>query len=178
MWTGAQLRDFTKNNLAPKFVQRAVGAGYMIAENSYWGEDLAVASLQDAASAPRVNVVAGHGYSRMTNPQPLPTAVSLGKKVWETEMATLGATNDPGIGDALVEAKRIHDWLTVANANAWNHWWLATDKVNTREGLIDLTMTSPPTYSINKRLYGMGNFARWVRPGWVRRRSSPARGRR
>jgi glucuronoarabinoxylan endo-1,4-beta-xylanase len=168
VWTGDQFRDFTKNNLAPKFTSRGVTAGYMLAENSYWGEDLAVSSLNDPAAAARVNVVAGHGYSRMTNPQPLALAQAKGKKVWQTEMSTLGATNDPGIGDALVEAKRIHDWLTVANANAWNHWWLATDKANTREALIDLTMTNPPTYSVNKRLWGMGNFARFVRPGWVR----------
>lgn len=168
-WSGDDLRDFTKNNVAPVFVANGITARYLIPENSYWNEDRALPSLADPASAARVDIVAGHGYAQATNPQPFVTAAGAGKPVWQTEMSTLGAPEDLTIADGIVEAQRVHAFLTQANANAFLHWWLATDKANTREALINLQISLlSKNYTVTKRLWALGNWARFVRPGWIR----------
>ncbi|MGW6413075.1 glycoside hydrolase [Streptomyces vinaceus] len=169
-WSADDLRDFTKNSIAPAFSSAGVTAKYMIPENSYWDEDRALSSLADPAAAARVDIVAGHGYAQATDPQPFIASAAAGKPVWQTEMATLGAADDLTIADAMTEAGRIHGFMTGASASAFNHWWLATSKTNTREALVSLTtgFLGVKEYTIAKRLYAMAQWSRFVRPGWVR----------
>jgi glucuronoarabinoxylan endo-1,4-beta-xylanase len=50
-----------------------------------------------------------------------------------------------------------------ANANAWHYWWLIDSPTNRdNEGL------SMPNGKPTKRLYMMGNFSKFIRPGYYR----------
>jgi hypothetical protein len=51
--------------------------------------------------------------------------------------------------------------MTVANANAWHYWWLISNNPD-NEGLTD-TNGIPAL-----RMYALGNFSRFVRPGFYR----------
>ena len=51
--------------------------------------------------------------------------------------------------------------MTVAQANAWHYWWLVSAN-NDNEGLTD-TSGNPA-----KRMYALGQFARFVRPNYYR----------
>jgi glucuronoarabinoxylan endo-1,4-beta-xylanase len=58
-------------------------------------------------------------------------------------------------------AKKVHEALTVANVAAWHYWWcriLGTDN----EALFG------PNDAPSKRLWALGNWSRFVRPGFVR----------
>jgi len=176
-WTGQQLRDFTRNNVAPIWKQLGVTSKYVIPESSYWGEDLAAASLDDPGLPPylpsardRVDIVAAHGYGRDSNPLPFPKANANGKTVWQSEYSRLGFTSDdPSIDNGILWAKRTHDFLTGPQVSLFNQWWLTTgvgDTENTQEGLI--AIKDDGSYTVNKRLWTMGNWSRFVRPGWKR----------
>jgi glucuronoarabinoxylan endo-1,4-beta-xylanase len=91
-----------------------------------------------------------------------------GKALWETEVATLGGAFDPGITNAMYWAQRIHLFLTIPEVNAWHYWWLITGNGD-NEGLMGHDSTGDlPT----KRMYVVGQFSRFVRPGFYRIRAT------
>jgi glucuronoarabinoxylan endo-1,4-beta-xylanase len=59
-------------------------------------------------------------------------------------------------------AKQMHSDLTVANLNAWHLWWVYNASGN--GGCLYDTSTNAWT----KRLWVLGNYARFVRPGYMR----------
>jgi glucuronoarabinoxylan endo-1,4-beta-xylanase len=173
-WTGANFHDFIKNNLGPTFASGGLGnVKLMLPEPSCWSRISTYAdpTMNDSAAANFVSIVGAHGYSWCgSSPDPYTNG---GKALWETEVSTTGAnTFDASIGDGLTWAKQIHDWMTNANANAWNYWQFIGSYNNDDEGLI---------YNdgrIRKALYTIGNFSKFVRPGYVRigATTSPAAG--
>jgi glucuronoarabinoxylan endo-1,4-beta-xylanase len=109
-----------------------------------------------------VSIFASHEYGLgPTKPEPAITAA--GKEYWETEVDT-GSTGDDPTGDnmpsALKLAGTIHDDLTKANLNAFHYWWLYAGGSS---GLFDTN-----TKVWTKRFWIMGNFSRFVRPGYMR----------
>jgi hypothetical protein len=83
-----------------------------------------------------------------------------GKALWETEVSSFDTFNG-SITNAMYWATRIHLFLTVAQANAWHFWWLISANPD-NEGLTD-TSGNPA-----KRMYVLGQFSRFVRPGFYR----------
>jgi glucuronoarabinoxylan endo-1,4-beta-xylanase len=162
-WTGAQFRDFIKNNLITTFQTDGVTAKVMIGERDSWDEAIDAESLADATAAARVDIVGGHHYSGTI--APFNNAVSHGKSVWETEVSYFSG-NDSSITDGVRWARETHNFMTTASANAFLYWWLVAEKTD-GEGLVNIN-TSNNTYTLNKRLYTLGNYARFVRPGYVR----------
>ena len=65
------------------------------------------------------------------------------------------------IGNGIKVAKWIHDALVNGSASAWHYWWLIGLN-DSNEGLLSLNRV--PT----KRLYTLGNFSKFIRPGFVR----------
>ncbi len=91
--------------------------------------------------------------------------LELKKKIWQTEVANLGR-NDPGIRDALYWAKVLHTHVAENHANAWLYWW-AISQYGGGGSLIHLDMDKK-TYTVDKRLYTIGNYSRFVKPGYFR----------
>lgn len=118
----------------------------------------------DSAAWDAVDIFASHEYGCGT----LPTQTSIaaaGKEYWETEVDTGRANGDStgdGIASALLMATTIHNDLTKANLNAWHHWWVYNASGN--GGCLYDTTTNVWT----KRLWVLGNFSRFVRPGFKR----------
>jgi glucuronoarabinoxylan endo-1,4-beta-xylanase len=165
-WTGAQFHDFIKNNLLPTFQTDGVDVKVMIPEKAEWDETLANESLADDVTAARVDIVGGHDY-HVTLPNtitPFTNALSHGKPVWETEVSELTKANDPSITDGLKWATQVHNFM-VADTSAFLHWWLIEGDRSDSEALVQLSGSS---YTLNKRLYTLGNYARFIRPGFVR----------
>ena len=102
-----------------------------------------------------VGILASHDYDYAVSP-----VNTSGKPLWETEVSTFDPF-DGSISNGLYWASQIHSYMTVAQANAWNFWWLipyATDN----ESLVD-TNGIPA-----KRMYVLGQYSRFVRPGYYR----------
>jgi glucuronoarabinoxylan endo-1,4-beta-xylanase len=161
-WTGQQFHDFIKNALIPTFRQNGVTAKVMLPEFSGWQDTLAAETLADPITAQFIQVIATHDYWETITP--FTDAIAQGKAVWETEVSNLGA-NDASIYDGLHWAMQVHNALTIGGVNAWHYWWLInTDPSG--QALINLVPSgSQTTIQVNKRLWTIGNFSRFVRPG-------------
>jgi O-glycosyl hydrolase len=159
IWTGQQFHDFLRNNLLPTFSKNGVTAKIIMPEESGWKFDLATATLNDSVTAAGVSIIAGHNYDG-ASAAPYPLGQNQGKHLWETEVSTF-ETFDPSMTNGLKWAKKINDWMTIANANAWHYWWLI-DGNGDNEALLG------PSGQTTKRLYVMGNYSKFVRPGYYR----------
>ncbi len=153
-WTAAEFAAFLPV-LADTFARDGVTAQIVLPEETSWNFDLASNIFRDPNLAADVGIVAGHNYGG--TPAPVPQAQ--GKGLWETETSSTEAF-DPGIGNALRWAKNIHDFMTVAHANAWHYWWIKSAG-NDDAGLLG------PNWELTKRFWAVGNYSRFVRPGWV-----------
>jgi glucuronoarabinoxylan endo-1,4-beta-xylanase len=116
------------------------------------------------------SILATHEYGG--NPTAYPEIQTAGKEFWETEIYDMNTNEDPGMGSALRIAKLIHEALTVANMNAWHYWWVKESGYNNG------ALWDRQTNKFSKRLWIMGNWSRYVRPGFVRvdATASPASG--
>ena len=117
----------------------------------------------DATAWTAVDIFASHEYGLA--PPVEPAIAAAGKEYWETEVDTGTASGDSsgdGIASALLMAKAMHSDLTTRNLNAWHLWWLY-EGGNSGGCLYD---TGSKVWT--KRLWVMGNFSRFVRPGYMR----------
>ena len=117
----------------------------------------------DSAAWSSVGILASHEYGCGTLPSETSIATA-NKEYWETEVDTGAASGDSpgdGIASALLTATTMHNDLTKANLNAWHYWWMYCSN---NSGCLYDTGTKVWT----KRLWAMGNFSRFVRPGWKR----------
>jgi len=123
------------------------------------------AAIQKSTAAwDAVDIFASHEYGCGTLPVQ-PSIAAAGKEYWETEVDTGRASGDStgdSIASALLMATTMHDDLTKPNVNAWHHWWVYNASGN-GGNLFDTT-----TNVWTKRLWVMGNFSRFVRPGFKR----------
>jgi glucuronoarabinoxylan endo-1,4-beta-xylanase len=126
----------------------------------------------DATAYSYVNIFAGHRYGLGPDSKNADVvaankaiAADTSKEYWQTEVDTGTASGDSsgdGIASALLMAKQMHADLTVANLNAWHLWWLYNASGN--GGFLYDTTNNVWA----KRLWVLGNYARFVRPGYMR----------
>jgi glucuronoarabinoxylan endo-1,4-beta-xylanase len=163
-WTSDQIKDFVGGYLQPTFQSKNVAAKIMVNETTGFSESLITKALKDAKAGPAIDIVGVHGYGSPASK--LPVTKNKGKVIWETEVSNL-KKNDATINDGLIWAKTVHDYMTITEVNAYLYWWGACYKTDGGESLIRMDMDSKKYYA-DKRLYTIGNFSRFVRPGWTR----------
>ena len=118
-------------------------------------------ALSDLNAVGNIGIIGGHLYG--TSPAAYPNAA--GKELWMTEHYLTPPGAQPAIGDALAAAKEIHDSMTIGQYNAYVWWWAIDWNPGggvTNYGLVD-TSSNPNYYG-----WAMAQFARFVRPGYVR----------
>ena len=144
---------------------QSVGAGstkIMIAEESSWAIDLTSTAMADPKVAPEVGIIAAHGYGDGKI-----RAYRTGKaRLWQTEICSQSPTYDGSMTDGMSWAVKIHDYLANANVNAWL-WWFLTDMPRQGEGPDNGALTDI-NGNIPKRAYVIGQWSKFVRPGWSR----------
>jgi glucuronoarabinoxylan endo-1,4-beta-xylanase len=178
VWTAANFDTFLKTNLGPTFKAQGLSTLIVMPEVSGFHNlaSYANTAMADSAAAAFVGIVAFHDYDADWNP---PNSVtnpyaSQGKKYWETEASAgsgfgpslNGGAWDPSMADGLVWAAIIDNRMAVANANAWN-WWLMVAS-NLTESTADNETLMGPSNVIAKRAYVLGNYSKFVRPGYSR----------
>jgi glucuronoarabinoxylan endo-1,4-beta-xylanase len=161
-YTAQQMHDFVPH-LYSALQSAGVGSTkIMIAEAAQWDFSLAAVAMDDPTVAGDVGILAAHGYgsARILAPR------TYGKHVWQTENSSTSLTYDGSMKDGLSWASVIHRYLAVANVNAWHAWFLSdgpdygggTDNA----ALTDIDLNYP------KRAYVIGQWSKFVRPGWYR----------
>ncbi|MGP9536363.1 glycoside hydrolase [Brachybacterium sp. AOP43-C2-M15] len=84
-----------------------------------------------------------------------------------TEWCEMVGGRDAGMDSALVLARTVHADLTIANATAWQYW-IAVSRYDYRDGLIYTDFVAPgdeETIEETQRLWALGNYSRFLRPG-------------
>jgi len=157
VYSPAQMATWVGGTLGPAFA--GSGIKIMAPETQNWCGLSTFWPVLKASTAfmQYTDIIATHEYG--CSPSAYPDIQAAGKEFWETEIYDTNSNTDPGMGSALTIAALIHAAMTTANMNAWHYWWVY-GSVNQ-----DL-FTSPgnPT----KRLWIMGNYSRYVRPGYYR----------
>jgi glucuronoarabinoxylan endo-1,4-beta-xylanase len=157
-WSGEQFQVFVRDYWGPACEEAGITAKRMISES--YRNNLAISdpSLKDSAAAKYVDIIGGHLYGGGPNPYPL--AESLNKQYWETENSGMGGP-DESINNGIRFANIVHNCLVRCNMNAYHYWWLVNNN-NDDEGLCNSSGRPTP------RMYTIGNFSKFIRPGYVR----------
>jgi glucuronoarabinoxylan endo-1,4-beta-xylanase len=160
-WTEDEIHDFIRNSLKPTFTREALTTKIIVPEESTWDFSLAGATLNDPITANFVTIAAAHHYDAGVASD-FPLALKLGKQLWMTEVSDLDSPFDSSMDDGLKWAQEIHDWMAIAQVNAWHFWTLIANHDDHNVGL--LSAKGRPT----KRFYVLGNFSKFIRPGYYR----------
>jgi glucuronoarabinoxylan endo-1,4-beta-xylanase len=122
--------------------------------NDLWNYSAAIDA--DPVAHASVGIFASHQYGGVSSYKPL------GVPLWETEQSSFEAF-DPTLVHALKVGSWINEAVTSGNVTAWHYWWL-NGLNDDNEGLTG----RKGDFQLTKRLFALGNYARFVRPGWVR----------
>jgi glucuronoarabinoxylan endo-1,4-beta-xylanase len=157
LYTNQEMTNFIKV-LGPKLAVLNPRPKLLMPEVSSWGNAWGFSSavLADSSAAPYLDIVAAHQYGGVSAPQ------TSARPIWETEQSSFEGF-DPSIGNGVAVAKWINDAITIGNVSAWHYWWLTSDNAD-NEGLIG---NGQGDTTITKRVYTVGNFSKFVRPGFV-----------
>jgi glucuronoarabinoxylan endo-1,4-beta-xylanase len=117
--------------------------------NIWGGDGYGPAIIADANANKYVSIIATHDYggtSAGTYSRPAPPSNNT-HHVWETECT-------PGDTGPITIATMIYAAFTGGNVNGWHYWWT--------EALVPNAGSPPP------QVYALGNFSKFVRPGYYR----------
>jgi glucuronoarabinoxylan endo-1,4-beta-xylanase len=165
LWTPQQFHDFL-----PYLHSALAAAGFasvkiLFPEPARWSDHFGgftETTMTDSSVAPLVGVLGMHAYGR-GEAVALPN-YGYGQPVWQTEVSG----TDKYVGgwhDAQKWASEIHDFLTISNVSAWLFFQTqvqAPQFLGDNEGLTDTNG------NIAKRAYAIGNWSKFIRPGWHR----------
>ena len=152
-YTGAEMVNFI-NVLGPKLAALSPPVALLAAEPDNWsnfwsGDNYATDILADAKASANVTILATHDYgstSAGTYGRPAPPASNT-HHIWETECT-------PGDTGALTIATMVYAAFNTGGVNGWHYWWTQAFVPNA---------SSPPA-----QYYALGNFSKFVRPGYYR----------
>ena len=174
LYTPDQLVAFI-NVLGPKLAGLSPPVKLIAPESQNWsdlwnGPAYGTAILNDPTASRLVGVLATHDYGY--GPVAPPSGLTI--PLWETEVSGLPPLGGPDvtIANGLLVARWVYDAIVYGDASAWHYWWLVSQNNDDNEGLLFEPGAGPSdagdVSSPPKRLYTVGNFSRFVRPGAAR----------
>lgn len=168
-WTTTEMNTFVVNHLKPALNSSGLISKLMAPEASFysnfdnaWGFPL----LNDANMRAAVNIVATHGYGRTDKFElPCNSCAQYNKPIWQTEDSNLDGRYSGTIDEGLTWSTDIFKALNSGRFSAWFYWWVMTLQ-NDNQGLLNVN-PSTDSVVVPKRLYVVGQFSRFIRPGSV-----------
>lgn len=143
-WNAGELLKFVKENAA------SIGTNIIAPESADFDKSLSDPILNDPAAAANVSIIGGHIYGGGLESYPL--AESKGKEIWMTEFLDLDTAWAANLGTG----KEINDCM---NAGMSTYiWWY----------IVRFYGPIAEDGSVSKRGYVMSQYARFVRPGFLR----------
>lgn len=185
VWSAEQMGEFLVKHLGPTFQKEGVASRIVFGENPFWAASTMLTSL---SSEDFVNTIieyypdvlkfnpiaSGHGYEfndptlamlgdlLKTHIAPFCIAEDYDVPVWMTEISSVDPL-DASMENGLLWAKTFHEYLTVANVNAFI-WWGGAIPAGNNESLIVLDKDRKG-YTQTKRYETFGNFTRYISVG-------------
>ena len=168
-WTPRQIHDFVPYLDAALRSAGVTNTKILLAEQSHWEPRLrlwrdsfsyAAETMNDPAVAALVGILAAHNYDQRDPSSPPRIRNLTTQRVWQTEVSTPDAF-DGSMDNALVWAQRVHYFLSAARVNAFHYWYLTAGPNNH-----DNQTLADSNGRVARRAYAIGNWSRFVRPGW------------
>lgn len=138
---------------------------------TYPAHDYASPCLNDGNCAKYVSIISGHStvpaVSNMMGQPAISAFFNNGGHLWASEVDASETTYNSamtGTDGGLVLAQAIHSYLTAQNVSGFEWWELAyySDITPPNAGYTD------SNFNPSSRYYVVGNWSKFVRPGWVR----------
>jgi glucuronoarabinoxylan endo-1,4-beta-xylanase len=172
IYTPAELVTFVRDFLGPALRAQGLDTPVMAPESANWTSfaQFAEPFAADPAAMAFVGPFATHAYGG-GGPHVVAAVENSGKHVWQTEVSDPNESPDPGIGSGLAVAKMLHDNLVGGNVSAWHYWWINPNGQNARDNSALTSGGQAP--QLARRAWVMGNWSRFVRPGFVRVAATP-----
>ncbi|RMD80206.1 MAG: hypothetical protein D6820_07040, partial [Lentisphaerae bacterium] len=164
-WTARDQTRFLRDYIGPLKTKWALDVRLLANEATEWDAQFKswiLTMLNDPQAAPYLDIVGGHRY-RKPAASAFPEVWQAGKRLWMTEYYWEGK------GPLYLQnARVIHNFMVKAQVNAYLFWWLfARPDKSTRARLI-LFDEKAGTFSIHKHAYALGQYSRFIRPGYHR----------
>jgi glucuronoarabinoxylan endo-1,4-beta-xylanase len=182
MYTPAEMTTFIGKHLGPTFEQRGINVKIVAPDTAALNKlpEFTTAMLADADAKKYLAGVSTHPYSTTGFSLDWSVPRDNGLFFWQTEIsweAQNGGSNtdtpDPGMKTALWISKMMHEHLTKLWMNSWSYWNLTAVTDNYKD---DPQRQNPALIQNGvkyKRAYAMGNFSKFVRPGYTRVEATP-----
>jgi glucuronoarabinoxylan endo-1,4-beta-xylanase len=181
-WSNSQIDAFVANNLGPTFASDGLTTPIFVPETSGYGQINGGSGggtcATDSSCSSYVGGYNFHDYdaslsgTNSVNADPVPSGWASGKKYWETEVSCYTPENIgpnfcqsgwvTNITDGLNWAAVIDQRIAGDGANAWLYWQFY--QPSSTDGLSLISDSTP----YPARLYVMGQYAKFVRPGYYR----------
>jgi glucuronoarabinoxylan endo-1,4-beta-xylanase len=164
-YTPDQMVTFVRDFLGPALAAQTPPVPVMAPETQGWDQFPRFAGplMADAVAVAQMGPLATHHYAG--SPSVFAPAMAANKVVWETEVSDPGtfSATEPPIDSAMRTAQLIHSDLADGSVSAWHYWWLMPDAPNKSYGALSQDATT-----LALRAWALGNWSRFVRPGFVR----------
>lgn len=180
-YTGAQMQTFLNEYLKPTFAAKGVTSKIMASdascyndfESTYYDNHTAtepgMTLFQDAASAANLDIASGHAYAWEAGITHTPI-LQAQLPVWQTEVCNANNNFNDTMEKSMTYARSLHNYMANAQAQAWLYWRLA-NTTGAGEVLAKLTgggNETPTAFEESKLGYVIGNYSRFIKPGFVR----------
>lgn len=165
LWSGLEIANFVKNYLKPTFIRENIDSKIVIGETGLaWTEFFMKPVLNDQAACDAIDIVGGHYYRGSIKPFSL--SKEKGKQIWLTETSDTSKGLKVHMDDGVKWGKIIHEFMVTADANAFIYW----NGANVQDVNVNLMRmnTNDNTIITTKRLFALGNFSKFIRPGYKR----------
>ncbi|HEY6726135.1 MAG TPA: hypothetical protein VI197_19000 [Polyangiaceae bacterium] len=176
LWTPAELATFIGEHLGPELERRDLAVKIIAPDTASLRKapEYVTALLSDAAAMKYLSGLSTHPYGRLQLGKWFMRQIH-GLTLWQTEYSQerQGAPPDPTMTSALAMARVLHDHLTELSVTAWNYYNLTAVNAHYRN---DEKRQNPALIQDGvrfKRAYALGNFAKFVRPGFRRVEATP-----
>ena len=157
----------------PAMTNAALTTKYTVPETDVYGgtsffdSNWAIPILSYPGNPAYIDLMSTHGYGQLQNLSgPCLTCQQYNKEIWQTEVMKSRGTFDASINEAQTWTTSIYQALNQGDFSAWFYWWVFYNSNNNGFLIQYNSSTTPWTISsIPKRVYAMGNFSRFMRPG-------------
>jgi len=149
-WTPIEMLNFMKNYAGQ------INTKVIAPESFQYLKNMSDPILNDATAFANMDILGFHLYGTPVNQFAYPLFQQkrgTDKKAWMTEHYF----DTDGISDIMAMSKELHDCMVTGNMNAYIYWWITWPN-----GLANSNGT------IFKRAYVLGQFAKFIRPGYYR----------
>jgi len=175
LWTPTELATFIGKHLGPELERRGLDVKIVAPDTASFhkAREYSEALLADPDAKRYLAALSTHPYGRIQWGWLLEEMHEL--PLWQTEFSQegFGTPPDPTMDSALAMARMLHAHLTELSVAAWYYYNLTAVEANYQR---DPKRQNPALIQNGvrfKRAYALGNFSKFVRPGFRRIEATP-----